>query len=198
MQSFRQFRAIKRQLNEQIRLHGIPNRGGYQTEKCGSQAKIGPIPNPESGSQHRRSESSPSCETEVSPIDDSEKDLEKAGTRESPYLQAANLPPSGRVSIPTEEDAGEPECQRKQARALDKTETAEVEDDGDLRAGKTLTGVNVRPRTTREGGGNAKVFVVGFQGEDDDLNPHNWPWKTRAFAMYEPRHPFPMIDADAP
>ena len=38
----------------------------------------------------------------------------------------------------------------------------------------TLTGIEVRRRTTREGPGGDKVFIVGFQGDDDPLNPHNW------------------------
>jgi hypothetical protein len=40
--------------------------------------------------------------------------------------------------------------------------------------GKALTGIQVRRPTTREGGGDRVVFVVGFQGEKDSLNPHNW------------------------
>lgn len=41
--------------------------------------------------------------------------------------------------------------------------------------GRTLTGINVRSRTTNEGGHDrGKVFIVGYQGDDDLLNPHNW------------------------
>ncbi|KAF2017832.1 MFS transporter [Aaosphaeria arxii CBS 175.79] len=39
--------------------------------------------------------------------------------------------------------------------------------------GVTLTGIHVRSRTTHEGG-EGKVFVVGYEGPDDPLNPHNW------------------------
>lgn len=51
--------------------------------------------------------------------------------------------------------------------------------------GTTLTGIDVRNRTTREGGDRGKVFVVGYEGERDDMNPHNWPFLTRLRATYE-------------
>ncbi|KAI9837023.1 MAG: hypothetical protein M1819_000672 [Sarea resinae] len=39
--------------------------------------------------------------------------------------------------------------------------------------GNTLTGIDVRDRTTHEGQ-SGKVFVVGYHGDEDSLNPHNW------------------------
>lgn len=36
-----------------------------------------------------------------------------------------------------------------------------------------LTGINIRKRTTREGG-DGNVFVVGYEGDNDPNNPHNW------------------------
>lgn len=55
--------------------------------------------------------------------------------------------------------------------------------------GHTFTGVDVRDRTTNEGKGTTNpktghptsdlVFVVGFQGPKDPLNPHNWSTWTR-------------------
>ena len=46
----------------------------------------------------------------------------------------------------------------------------------------TLTGIDVRDRTTREGGGPGKVFMVGYEGEKDQLNPHNWSFLVRISA----------------
>ena len=43
--------------------------------------------------------------------------------------------------------------------------------------GRVLTGVDVRRRTPEEGTG--EVFVVGYEGEHDPLNPHNWPFSKR-------------------
>ena len=45
--------------------------------------------------------------------------------------------------------------------------------------GVALTGINVRDRTTKEGRGKGKVFVVGYEGEKDMLDPHNWSFVTR-------------------
>lgn len=39
--------------------------------------------------------------------------------------------------------------------------------------GHSLTGVHARDRLTHEGKGE-KVFVVGWEGPDDPLNPRNW------------------------
>lgn len=47
--------------------------------------------------------------------------------------------------------------------------------------GRAMTGVNVRDRTTNEGEKGGLVFVVGYQGEKDPLNPHNWDVGIRVF-----------------
>jgi hypothetical protein len=39
--------------------------------------------------------------------------------------------------------------------------------------GHALKGIHVRDRTTNEGKGG-KVFVVGWEGQDDPRNPRNW------------------------
>ena len=44
--------------------------------------------------------------------------------------------------------------------------------------GTTLTGIDVRERSTKEGG-DGKVFVVGYESEKDIMNPHNWSTVTR-------------------
>ena len=49
--------------------------------------------------------------------------------------------------------------------------------------GRAMTGINVRRRTTREGGGDNNVFVVGFQGDNDPLNPHQWPLARKIWIM---------------
>ena len=47
--------------------------------------------------------------------------------------------------------------------------------------GTTLSGIDVRDRRTKEGG-DGKVFVVGYEGENDMMNPHNWSFLTRIAA----------------
>ncbi|MCJ1273123.1 hypothetical protein MMC21_000912 [Puttea exsequens] len=44
--------------------------------------------------------------------------------------------------------------------------------------GTTLTGIEVRDRSTKEGG-SGQVFVVGYEGPNDIMNPHNWSFATR-------------------
>ena len=49
--------------------------------------------------------------------------------------------------------------------------------------GHALTGVDVRNRTAKEGGDRSRqVFVVGFEGDKDPLNPHSWGWARRLAA----------------
>lgn len=47
--------------------------------------------------------------------------------------------------------------------------------------GITLTGIDIRDRSTKEGG-DGKVLVVGYEGENDMMNPHNWSFATRLAA----------------
>ena len=55
--------------------------------------------------------------------------------------------------------------------------------------GQTLTGIEVRQRRTKEGGGPGNVFVVGYEGEMDLMNPHNWSKVTRIGATYAYHYP---------
>jgi hypothetical protein len=48
--------------------------------------------------------------------------------------------------------------------------------------GRAITGVDVRDRTTHEGEKGGLVFVVGYQGENDPMNPHNWGVGIRVFS----------------
>ena len=52
------------------------------------------------------------------------------------------------------------------------------------RLGNILTGIEVRKRTTKEGGNKSNVFVVGYQGENDKMNPQNWSRTTRMLATW--------------
>jgi len=46
--------------------------------------------------------------------------------------------------------------------------------------GAAMTGVDMRKRNTEEGG-EGNVFVVGYEGEADPLNPHSWGMARRIF-----------------
>jgi hypothetical protein len=47
--------------------------------------------------------------------------------------------------------------------------------------GRTLTGIEVRRRKTHEGG-DGNVFVVGYEGPNDPMNPKSWS-RTKRFAV---------------
>ncbi|KAF2169147.1 hypothetical protein M409DRAFT_52432 [Zasmidium cellare ATCC 36951] len=49
--------------------------------------------------------------------------------------------------------------------------------------GTILTGVEVRRRTTKEGG-DGNVFVVNYEGPHDPNDPHNWPRAKRLFCTF--------------
>ncbi|OJD35748.1 mfs general substrate transporter [Diplodia corticola] len=49
--------------------------------------------------------------------------------------------------------------------------------------GHALTGVSVRSRTSSQHPGG-KIFIVGYEGAHDPLNPHNWAYGTRVFATF--------------
>ncbi|KAI9753843.1 MAG: blue light receptor [Chaenotheca gracillima] len=44
--------------------------------------------------------------------------------------------------------------------------------------GQAMTGIQVRTMSRNEG----RIFVVGYEGDDDIMNPHNWSWVTRWMA----------------
>ena len=61
---------------------------------------------------------------------------------------------------------------------MSRTMTAATRNVTGTAMGKTLTGIDVRDRSTKEGG-NGKVFVVGYEGKNDIMDPHNWSLSTR-------------------
>jgi hypothetical protein len=63
---------------------------------------------------------------------------------------------------------------------LSRTNTQATSRSIGTRLGTALTGIDARERRTNEGGPEAgKAFVVGFEGEDDPLKPHNWSLMAR-------------------
>lgn len=62
--------------------------------------------------------------------------------------------------------------------AADRVQTRATQYTEGTALGYSLTGVLARDRRTHEGKGE-KVFVVGWEGENDPLNPRNWSVKKR-------------------
>lgn len=94
-------------------------------------------------------------------------------------------PTARKSSESAEEIEDEPQPQNQTLRpepSLGLVSTRSVRSLG-TRVGLSLTGINVRDRTTKEGGDRSQqVFVVEFEGPDDLENPHNWSRAKRAWA----------------
>ncbi|KAK1493960.1 major facilitator superfamily transporter [Colletotrichum tamarilloi] len=61
---------------------------------------------------------------------------------------------------------------------IERSQTARTGHSVGTALGRVLTGIHVRDRTGEEGHGG-RVFVVGWAGPDDPLDPHNWPTAKR-------------------
>lgn len=70
-----------------------------------------------------------------------------------------------------DDDEGHDEKENKERR-LDLSRATTQQSDG-VALGQSLTGVEVRRRTSNEPG-DGKTFVVSWQGDADPENPHNW------------------------
>lgn len=180
MQSFLQYRSFGRHVEaqherERARRATIKANNNAQNEE--SRIERPPAALEPRSSMSSTSTSSPSLSS-VRSVDTI--DFEKAhnnnldGARDSvPHLQTNTNSISGE----------EPRATR--TLSLRTTHDLELTSTG---LGVALTGIQVRTRTTREGKGDPglsqKVFVVGYEGEDDPLNPHNWSIAKRMLCTF--------------
>ena len=161
MQSFRQYREIGRRVAAQYESKGKPDTKTAQKPLagCGAQERdINSLRN--TGFENNSSPALPPPP----------HDLEK-GENGSQRLEGEPgvVEPAGENPEEKEEEAERPSPGR-----LMTVGTNIV---------RSMTGIDVRKRTTKEGGGDQKVFVVGFQGDDDPLNPHTWSYTRRIWIM---------------
>ncbi|EME45946.1 hypothetical protein DOTSEDRAFT_78389 [Dothistroma septosporum NZE10] len=180
MQSVLQYRRFKRTLEDQLHR---------------DQVKADALRRDQHKANHSDSPASSATDEEKKSFD---RDVERANVshaasqttavppaRASAY--AAPQPVSGLESL-DEQAEREPQ---EPAEELEDEEEEEDDEDFMLHANRTLsrtttqhstgtalgtvlTGVEIRKRTTREGG-DGNVFVVGYEGENDPQDPHNWP-----------------------
>ncbi|KAL8687908.1 MAG: hypothetical protein Q9218_006049 [Villophora microphyllina] len=112
---------------------------------------------------------------------DVSRDPEKGNDIPTRGTQANGAPLSVPLSAERSFESQEPSS------GMETAETVPTNNTMGTNLGTALTGINVRDRTTREGlgggdGQDRKVFVVGYEGERDELNPHNWSYGTRIWA----------------
>ena len=181
MQSILQYRRFERRLREQIDRHGVDKTAGCKTKPDEPNAgepkncEAGPptdVENEKEIQQGSRGDTENDVErdlgkdADVASNDHAEEQLSGSTTRESTSSSESDRP---RPTLST-------------ATTRDTNEGSHLGNVG-TRLGNAMTGVSVRPRTTNEGGHDkGKVFIVGYAGEKDPLNPQNWS-KTRRMAI---------------
>lgn len=174
MQSILQYRRFEKRLRQQIERHGVDDTAG-----CDVKSKDDPAPEPKD--EHHGEDAivfPQSKEHEVAPptVIEKEKDVELGDVALEAY--ARDLSGSTTRESSSSEDAQPARPALSTATTRDSKHGSHLGNVG-TRLGNAMTGVDVRSRTTNEGGREkGKVFIVGFAGEDDPLNPHNWS-KTR-------------------
>lgn len=97
---------------------------------------------------------------------DPEKTAKDADSQRRQSAESIPRPPSSSSS-----NSGTSE---QDSNAAQRVATAATQYTARAALGHSLTGVHARDRRTHEGKGE-QVFVVGWEGPDDPLNPRNWP-----------------------
>jgi hypothetical protein len=181
MQSILQYRRLEKRLRQQIDRHGLSEAAGCQTEEEKEQNEpAGEHANPFPQSK----------EHEVGPPTDIEKGLDLAHVNKDTKIELGDVATKEReeqLSGSTTRESSLADSESPAKPALSRATTRDIQS-GELHAvgtrlGNAMTGVDVRSRTTNEGGHDrGKVFIVGYAGENDPLNPHNWS-KTRRMVI---------------
>lgn len=199
MQSFFQYRRFLIHLENQYERDREKTAALVQQQRSARHQSL--AASAPSTSSSPSSSEEPSKKSSKSPLPDvggDHRDLEKG--EGSPSPSSASPPPridgpisstrektgapidadkAGHSTLPVEpaepaEELAEPTPQLSRHSTLHTTPSATG-----TALGIALTGVSVRSRSPARGG---KVFVVGYEGPNDSLNPHNWSYATRIFA----------------
>lgn len=125
-------------------------------------------------------DSEPAATTTAAPNDDDDSaDPEKAAQDEdSRNHRRPSAESAPRPSLSSESsDGSSSSALDGVSNAAQRVTTACTQYTARAALGHSLTGVHARDRLTHEGKGD-KVFVVGWEGPDDPLNPRNWTVST--------------------
>jgi hypothetical protein len=173
MQSILQYRRFEKRLRQQIDRHGVDDIAGCESKELAiepkdeedveqSEANVFPQLNQHNVGLSTKIEKERDIELGDLSSEDDARELSGSTTRESSSSSNEDRPrPALSTATTRDSRAG--------------THLGNV----GTRLGNAMTGVDVRSRTTNEGGHEkGKVFIVGFAGPDDPMNPHNWS-KTR-------------------
>lgn len=115
-------------------------------------------------------DSEPAATTAV--VTDENADPEKTAQDAEPHRRssAESIP---RPSLSSSNSNNSSEAEDGVSNTAQRVPTAGTQYTARAALGHSLTGVHARDRRTHEGKGE-KVFVVGWEGPDDPLNPRNW------------------------
>lgn len=183
MQSFLQYRAFGKHVEAQYlrdkekAARNATNRSRRSSER----------PTSTGSGRHSRSEGSSLKSVKSVDTEDAEKSRNAVprGVLNAVQTVSPRAPDANREVANAESDlqdetvtnTGQPPSERDRSYSQTIQRPADLERMG-TSLGVSLTGIDVRTRTTNEGKGepglSQRVFVVGFEGEDDPLNPHNW------------------------
>ena len=100
---------------------------------------------------------------------DEDADPEKTAQDAEPHRR----PSAESIPRPSVSSSSNSEASDGVSNTAQRVPTAGTQYTGRTALGHSLTGVHARDRRTHEGKGD-KVFVVGWEGPDDPLNPRNW------------------------
>lgn len=176
MQSFIQYRKFRTAIQAQLERDRAKTQGVGQNDRAQEAGE----------DQSPSSSTSEESNVDESKIDESKFDLEKGQndilptkTDEKDFKEPVEEIPEEAVEDDDEDDDDDDFELSQSRRALSRRTLSRIStQSAGTKLGQTLTGIQIRKRTTTEGGGG-NVFVVGYEGEDDPLNPHNWSNVTR-------------------
>lgn len=170
MQSFRQYRQLGERVKRQL------DQDSQKLAALQESGNTGLSPTPHTLAARHDAGYDPEMGEESPPS------TERYEEEESEPIKARDCTPTDEPSEEKEEYEQHGEEPAPLGMSLSRASTRSQRTIG-TRLGLTLTGINVRSRTTKEGGDrDQQVFVVDYQGPDDPCNPHNWSRWTRAGA----------------
>nr|POE69095.1 putative efflux pump kojt [Quercus suber] len=176
MQSYLQYKRLRATVQAQIDKDRAKARDWNVSSTLGNRSGPRDLSSAESNTSsidlekgghpdHRPSESNAAAASGESAVINSQD----SGSRRDSELEPAEEKEESPASD-AGDDGDQDEAGLDEQRTLSRVSTQKSSGTG---LGNVLTGVDVRRRTTGEGG-SGNVFVVDWQGPDDPNSPHNW------------------------
>ncbi|MCJ1312163.1 hypothetical protein MMC25_005837 [Agyrium rufum] len=184
MQSFIQYRRFRRKVEDQYGQHhgnlSLPDQSPYPPQQTPMTPPAHPLEahsDQHSTRAHTPSESSSTVavpsQADPQSLEDGRpaQKIESAKDEDEQMMAAEHEDPEPPL-VKDDPPSGE----RQHRHRMERVSTSKSIG---TRLGATMTGVKVRRKTTKEGGGRDNVFVVSFHDEKDPMDPHNWSYLAR-------------------